>query len=187
MCGAWRGDGHRRNSAANKPISKTMQYILWNKAKTTKQSNNQTAVTFTSLTPLLPIHLPNPPFAEQHTTFTHTVRWSWYSGTLPLPLYHRHRPTGSPLVLLLVFNCRRSDVDRKCLILNRSYLLISISFGLPVQTATQFNISLLMYIYGAPCKARNFNVVYIYMDLRLATVKAVSFYLLLSVSTLNQC
>jgi hypothetical protein len=42
------------------------------------------------------------------------------------------------------------------------------------------------YIYGAPCKARNFNV-YIYMDLRLATLKAVSFYLLHNVSTLNQC
>jgi hypothetical protein len=43
------------------------------------------------------------------------------------------------------------------------------------------------YIYGAPCKATNFNVVYIYMDLRLATLKAVSFYLLHNVSTLNQC
>jgi hypothetical protein len=43
------------------------------------------------------------------------------------------------------------------------------------------------YIYGAPCKARNLNVVYIYMDLRLATLKAVSFYLLHNVSTLNQC
>jgi hypothetical protein len=30
------------------------------------------------------------------------------------------------------------------------------------------------YIYGAPCKARNLNVVYIYMDLRLATLKAAS-------------
>jgi hypothetical protein len=44
-----------------------------------------------------------------------------------------------------------------------------------------------MYIYGAPCKARNFNVVYIYMDLRLATLKAASFYFLHHVSTLNQC
>jgi hypothetical protein len=43
------------------------------------------------------------------------------------------------------------------------------------------------YIYGAPCEARNFNVVYSYMDLRLATLKAVSFYLLHNVSTLNQC
>jgi hypothetical protein len=32
------------------------------------------------------------------------------------------------------------------------------------------------YIYGAPCKARNFNIVY--MDLSLATLKDVSFYLL---------
>jgi hypothetical protein len=49
-------------------------------------------------------------------------------------------------------------------------------------------LSLLMsYEYGAPCKARNFNVyIYIYMDLRSATLKAVSFYLL-HVSTLNQC
>jgi hypothetical protein len=48
------------------------------------------------------------------------------------------------------------------------------------------------YIYGAPCKARNFNVIYIdyiyiYMDLRLAPLKAVSFYFLHNVSTLNQC
>jgi hypothetical protein len=43
------------------------------------------------------------------------------------------------------------------------------------------------YIYGAPYKARIFNVVYIYMDQRLATLKAVSFYLLHYVSTLNQC
>ena len=43
------------------------------------------------------------------------------------------------------------------------------------------------YIYGAPSKARNVNVVYIYMDLRLATLKAVSFYLLHNVTTLNQC
>jgi hypothetical protein len=42
------------------------------------------------------------------------------------------------------------------------------------------------YIYRAPCKARNFYVV-IYMDQRLATLKAVSFYLLHNVSTLNQC
>jgi hypothetical protein len=40
-------------------------------------------------------------------------------------------------------------------------------------------------MYGAPCKDTNFNV--IYMDLRLATLKAVSFYLLHNVSTLNQC
>jgi hypothetical protein len=52
-------------------------------------------------------------------------------------------------------------------------------------------LSLIMYIYGDPCKARNFNVVYIYiyiyMNLRLATLKAVSFYLLHNISTLNQC
>jgi hypothetical protein len=52
------------------------------------------------------------------------------------------------------------------------------------------NLSPLMsyiLVYGAPCKARNFNVVYIYiyMDLRLATLKAVSFYLLHNVLTLN--
>jgi hypothetical protein len=40
-------------------------------------------------------------------------------------------------------------------------------------------------MYGTPCKTSNFNVVY--MDLRLATLKAVSFYLLHNVSTLNQC
>jgi hypothetical protein len=43
------------------------------------------------------------------------------------------------------------------------------------------------YTYGAPCKARNFNVVYIYIDLRLAMLKTVPFYLLRNVLTLNQC
>jgi hypothetical protein len=43
------------------------------------------------------------------------------------------------------------------------------------------------YIYGIPCKARNFSVVYIYIAIRLATLKSVSFYLLHNVSTLNQC
>ena len=53
---------------------------------------------------------------------------------------------------------------------------------------TSLTLRLLMsYIYKAPSKARNFNVVYIYMDLRLATLKAVSFYLMHNVSTLNQC
>jgi hypothetical protein len=58
------------------------------------------------------------------------------------------------------------------------------------QLILELTLSLLMsYIYGAPCKARNFNVVYIYiyiyMDLRLATLKVVSFYLLHDVSTLK--
>jgi hypothetical protein len=58
------------------------------------------------------------------------------------------------------------------------------------------------YICGAPCKAGNFNVyiyiyIYIYIrvrvcvcvcvDLRLSTLKAVSFYLLHNVATLNKC
>jgi hypothetical protein len=47
-----------------------------------------------------------------------------------------------------------------------------------------YTVYIYIYIYGAPCKARNFNVV---LDLRLATLKAVSFYLLHNVSTLNQC
>jgi hypothetical protein len=56
------------------------------------------------------------------------------------------------------------------------------------QNSILLTLNLLMsYIYGAPCKARNFNIVYIYMDLRLVTLKAVSFYLLHNVSTLNQC
>jgi hypothetical protein len=46
---------------------------------------------------------------------------------------------------------------------------------------------MLFTIFGAPCKARNFNVVYTFMDLRLVTLKAVYFYLLHNVSTLNQC
>ena len=52
-------------------------------------------------------------------------------------------------------------------------------------------INLLMsYIYGAPRKARNFNVyiyIYIYVDLHLAMLKAISFCLLDNVSTLNRC
>jgi hypothetical protein len=47
------------------------------------------------------------------------------------------------------------------------------------------------YIYGAPCNAGNFNVmyiyIYIYIYVRFATLKAVSFYLLHNFSTLNQC
>jgi hypothetical protein len=46
-------------------------------------------------------------------------------------------------------------------------------------------LSLLMYICGAPCKARNFNVVYIWTYV-WQRCKAVSFYLR-HVSTLNQC
>jgi hypothetical protein len=48
------------------------------------------------------------------------------------------------------------------------------------------------YIYAAPCKARNFNVVCMYvcmhvcMDVHLATLKAVSLYFLHNVSTPNQ-
>jgi hypothetical protein len=43
------------------------------------------------------------------------------------------------------------------------------------------------YIYGAPCKPEILtSYIYIYVDLRLATLKAVSFYLLHNVSTLNQ-
>jgi hypothetical protein len=64
-----------------------------------------------------------------------------------------------------------------------------------IDISTVLTFSLLMsYIYGATCKTRNFNVVCVYiyiyslyMDLRLATLKAVSLYLLYNVSTLNQC
>jgi hypothetical protein len=41
------------------------------------------------------------------------------------------------------------------------------------------------HIYGAPRKARNFNVVYIYIDIRLAMLKAVSLYLLHNILTLH--
>jgi hypothetical protein len=58
---------------------------------------------------------------------------------------------------------------------------------LPTTWRSILTLSLLMScIYGAACKARNFKR-RIYMDLRLATLKAVSFYLLHNVSTLNQC
>ena len=42
------------------------------------------------------------------------------------------------------------------------------------------------YIYGAPSKARNANVIYIYGP-TFGNAETVSFYLLQSVSTLNQC
>jgi hypothetical protein len=79
-----------------------------------------------------------------------------------------------------------SVVDTK----SRRRLILLFSFR-RVRTAS-LTLSLLMScIHGAPCKARNFNVVYIciyiyiYMDVGLATLKAVSFYLLHNVSTLN--
>jgi hypothetical protein len=43
------------------------------------------------------------------------------------------------------------------------------------------------YIYGAPCKAKNFNILGTYIYIYVATLKAVSFYLLHNISTLNQC
>ena len=45
---------------------------------------------------------------------------------------------------------------------------------------------LILYIYGAPSKARNANVVYMYGP-TFGNAQTVSFYLLHNVSTLNQC
>ena len=45
---------------------------------------------------------------------------------------------------------------------------------------------LISYIYGAPSKARNANVIYIYGP-TFGNAETVSFYLLHNVSTLNQC
>ena len=45
---------------------------------------------------------------------------------------------------------------------------------------------LMSHIYGAPSKARNANVVYIYGP-TFGNTETVSFYLLHNVSTLNQC
>ena len=45
---------------------------------------------------------------------------------------------------------------------------------------------LMSYIYGAPSKARNANVVFIYGP-TFGNAETVSFYLLHNVSTLNQC
>ena len=42
------------------------------------------------------------------------------------------------------------------------------------------------YIYGAPSKARNADVIYIYGP-KFDNAETVSFYLLHNVSTLNQC
>jgi hypothetical protein len=76
--------------------------------------------------------------------------------------------------------------------LNVAHRVVFYNYGISTEESGKHNsniiltLSLLMsYIYGAPCKARNFYIVYIY--LRLATLKAVSFYLLHNVSTLNQC
>jgi hypothetical protein len=65
------------------------------------------------------------------------------------------------------------------------------SLGVRFETYEPFlylTLSLLMsYIYGVPCKARNFyRHIYICMDLCLAMLKAVYFYLLYNVPTLNQ-
>jgi hypothetical protein len=65
-------------------------------------------------------------------------------------------------------------------------LILSLEFLIGIRVRRPLTLSLLMYIYGAPCKARKFKS-YIYVDLRLATLKAVSFHLLHNVSTLNQC
>jgi hypothetical protein len=74
-------------------------------------------------------------------------------------------------------------------------VIYEVTSKIPTNTLTLSPLT--SYIYGAPCKARNFNVVYIYiytyiyiyiyMDLRLVTLKVVFFYLLHNVSTLNQC
>ena len=59
---------------------------------------------------------------------------------------------------------------------------------LPIVTGVmKLTLRLLMsYIYGAPSKARNVNVVYIYGP-TFGNAETVSFYLLHNVSTLNQC
>ena len=56
-----------------------------------------------------------------------------------------------------------------------------------IRAVSRLTLRLLMsYIYGAPSKARNANVVYIYGP-TFGNAKTVSFYLLHNVSTLNQC
>jgi hypothetical protein len=45
----------------------------------------------------------------------------------------------------------------------------------------------MLCIYMEPLVKPEILTSYVYMDLRLATLKAVSFYLLHNVSTLNQC
>jgi hypothetical protein len=94
-----------------------------------------------------------------------------------------HRPTGlNRLVILWLWSAFGFPITLWNSQLVQGVYATDVSFWL--------TLSLLMsYIYGVPCKARNFNVVYIYiyMNLRLATLKAVSFYLLHNVSTMNQC
>jgi hypothetical protein len=75
-------------------------------------------------------------------------------------------------------------LSRGCAALLEPWLPLLRTRVLPCRLAAviiSLTLSLLMsYIYGAPCKVRNFNVIYIYvyMDLSLAGLKAVSFYLL---------
>jgi hypothetical protein len=69
------------------------------------------------------------------------------------------------------------------------FFAITVPFnsGIPSIQCCCLTLNLLMsYTYWALCNAKTFNVIYI-MYLRLTTLKAVSFYLLHNVSTLNQC
>ena len=69
---------------------------------------------------------------------------------------------------------------------HRNYIACS-DFGLVTSSGPINSLRLLMsYIYGAPSKARNANVVYIYGP-TFDNAETVSFYLLHNVSTLNQC
>jgi hypothetical protein len=98
------------------------------------------------------------------------VGWSWLSG--------RHlRVTAAETAELL--SCVGWSY--------RSYLNSRRGFSPEIWFLTLSLLMSYIYIYGAPSKARNANVIYIYMDLHLAMLKAVSLYLLHNVSTLNHC
>jgi hypothetical protein len=64
--------------------------------------------------------------------------------------------------------------------------LFFLNYFLNIFFVLRLTLSLLMsYIYGAPCRARNFNVAYIWTYVRQHWNRL--FYLLHNVSTLNQC
>jgi hypothetical protein len=142
LCTAWNG-GERTEEGMgyvlyllnNQSIKcNKILYILIKQNQAKKLQSNQDCSTFTSLD-LLVANLPNWTCLgwRVHNLYSQS-KMNMVLRPSSLPLDHLHRPTRSPPVLLLVFNCRRSDVESQSLILSQGYLLIPISVSLRVQT-----------------------------------------------------